>query len=84
VDGVPCVVNIVDTAGQHEYAALRDQHLTSGNGFLLVYAVNDRASFEEVKQLREQIVKIKNTKRVAILLIANKCVRCSTLNMREC
>lgn len=73
VDQVNATVNIIDTAGQHEYTALRDQHLKDGKGFLLVFALNDKSTFEEVKQLREQIVKLKDTKRVPIVICANKC-----------
>jgi GTPase KRas protein len=32
--------DIMDTAGQMEYSALRDQYLKSGHGFLLVYRYN--------------------------------------------
>ncbi|KAI8819724.1 ras family-domain-containing protein [Fimicolochytrium jonesii] len=73
VDASNCTVNIIDTAGQHEYTALRDQHLKDGKGFLLVFAVNDKHTFEEVKQLREQIVKLKDTKRVPLVVCGNKC-----------
>ncbi|KAJ3158809.1 hypothetical protein HDU86_002492 [Geranomyces michiganensis] len=55
VDNTNTTVNIIDTAGQHEYTALRDQHLKDGKGFLLVFACNDRATWEEIKQLRDQI-----------------------------
>ncbi|KAJ3031413.1 hypothetical protein HDV00_008355, partial [Rhizophlyctis rosea] len=72
-DSTPCTVNIIDTAGQHEYTALRDQHLKDGKGFLLVFALNDKTTFEEVKQLREQIVKLKDTKRVPLVVCGNKC-----------
>lgn len=73
VDNSSCTVNIIDTAGQHEYTALRDQHLKDGKGFLLVFAMNDRSTFEEIKQLRDQIVKVKDTKRVPLVLCGNKC-----------
>ncbi|KAL3901762.1 MAG: hypothetical protein SGCHY_000340 [Lobulomycetales sp.] len=73
VDNVNATVNIIDTAGQQEYTALRDQHLKDGKGFLLVFAMNDRNTFEEVQQLREQIIKLKDTKRVPIVICGNKC-----------
>lgn len=74
VDNSNAIANIIDTAGQQEYTALRDQHLKDGKGFLLVFALNDKNTFEEVKQLREQIVKLKDTKRVPIVICGNKCV----------
>ncbi|KAJ3323364.1 Ras GTPase [Boothiomyces sp. JEL0866] len=63
VDSSQCTAYIIDTAGQHEYKALRDQHLKDGKGFLLVFAMNDKSSLEEVKQLREQIMKLKETRK---------------------
>ena len=51
MDATPSVVNIIDTAGQHEYTALRDQHLKDGKGFLLVFALNDKGSYEEMVPL---------------------------------
>jgi len=74
VDQVNATVNIIDTAGQQEYTALRDQHLKDGKGFLLVFALNDKNTFEEVRQLRDQIIKLKDTKRVPIVICGNKCV----------
>ncbi|KAJ3332757.1 Ras GTPase [Blyttiomyces sp. JEL0837] len=73
VDGMGCIVHITDTAGQHEYTSLRDQHLASGKGFLLVFALNEKGTFEEMKQLRERIIKVKDTKKVPIVICANKC-----------
>lgn len=33
---------VLDTAGQEEFSAMREQYMRSGEGFLLVFAVNDR------------------------------------------
>jgi GTPase KRas protein len=46
----------------------------SGEGFLLVFAINDKASFQEIKQLRESIVNLRNTSRVPFVLVGNKAV----------
>ncbi|KAI8928361.1 small GTPase superfamily [Entophlyctis helioformis] len=73
VDNAVCTAYIIDTAGQHEYKALRDQHLKDGKGFLLVFALNDKASLEEVKQLREQILRLKESRKVPFVICANKC-----------
>ncbi|KAI8893412.1 small GTPase superfamily [Globomyces pollinis-pini] len=73
VDNAQCTAYIIDTAGQHEYKALRDQHLKDGKGFLLVFALNDKSSLEEVKEIREQIIKLKETRKVPFVICANKC-----------
>ncbi|KAL7746184.1 hypothetical protein RI367_002171 [Sorochytrium milnesiophthora] len=73
VDQLPCVMSIIDTAGQQEYEALRDQHLASGNGFLLVFALNKTDSLEEVKQMRDRILLSKNKKKLPMVAVGNKC-----------
>ena len=39
---------------------MRDQYMRSGEGFLCVFAVNSAKSFEEIKQYREQIKRVKD------------------------
>lgn len=58
---------------QHEYTALRDQHLKEGKGFLMVFSLADKNSLEEAKQLREQIIKLKGTRKIPFVICANKC-----------
>jgi GTPase SAR1 family protein len=36
-------VSVLDTAGQEEFCAMREQYMRTGEGFLLVYSVTDRA-----------------------------------------
>ena len=74
VDGKPSIISIIDTAGQQNYKALRDQQLKDGQGFVLVFALNDIRTFEEAKQLRKQIFKVKQTKKIPIVFCGNKCV----------
>lgn len=47
-DGETCLLDILDTAGQEEYSAMRDQYMRTGEGFLLVFAVNSPKSFEDI------------------------------------
>lgn len=47
-DGETCLLDILDTAGQEEYSAMRDQYMRTGEGFLLVFAVNSAKSFEDI------------------------------------
>jgi GTPase KRas protein len=39
---------------------MRDQYMRGGEGFLCVFAVNNAKSFEEIKQYREQIKRVKD------------------------
>ena len=39
---------VLDTAGQEEFCAMREQYMRSGEGFLLVYSVTDRSRYSFV------------------------------------
>jgi len=63
-------LEIVDTAGQQEYASLRDQHLRVGDAFLFVYSVASRGSFEEITELKVAIERVKDDP-VPMVLVAH-------------
>jgi len=73
IDSETCMLDILDTAGQEAYSALRDQYMRSGQGFVVVYAVTSRFSFTQVEQIREQIFNVKDMDRVPMVLCGNKC-----------
>lgn len=37
MDGSACLLDILDTAGQEEYASLHEQWIRAGRGYLIVY-----------------------------------------------
>ncbi|XP_029440764.1 protein ras-1-like [Rhinatrema bivittatum] len=58
IDGETCLLDILDTAGQEEYSAMRDQYMRTGEGFLCVFAINNIKSFQDVHHYREQINRV--------------------------
>eukprot|EP01028_Stygiella_incarcerata_P012836 TRINITY_DN80505_c0_g1_i1.p1 TRINITY_DN80505_c0_g1~~TRINITY_DN80505_c0_g1_i1.p1 ORF type:complete len:186 (+),score=62.17 TRINITY_DN80505_c0_g1_i1:97-654(+) len=72
IDGKKYMLNILDTAGQEEYAVLRDQYWRSGDGFVLVYDITDATSFEEVKDARKQILRAKELDSFPMIVVGNK------------
>jgi GTPase KRas protein len=66
------LLDILDTAGQEEYAAMREQYMRSGDGFILVYAINDRNSFQEMLTFVSQIQRVKDSDNVPLVLVGNK------------
>ncbi|EGC36385.1 hypothetical protein DICPUDRAFT_47179 [Dictyostelium purpureum] len=80
VDDDTCLLDILDTAGQDDYSAMRDQYMRTGQGFLCVYDVTSRTSFEEINVVREQIIRVKDNDKVPIVLVGNKC---DLENLRE-
>lgn len=65
-------LEILDTAGVAQFTAMRELYIKSGMGFILVYSVTDRQSLEELIDLREQVLRIKDLNRVPMVLVGNK------------
>ena len=66
-------LEILDTAGIEQFTAMRELYIKNGDGFLLVYSVNDQNSFKELIKLREQILKIKGSNENCLMvLVGNK------------
>ncbi|KAJ3430268.1 ras-like protein rasd [Anaeramoeba flamelloides] len=72
IDEETCLLDILDTAGQEEYSAMRDSYMREGEGFLVVYAINSRNSFDEVSSFREQITQAKDSDDVPMIIVGNK------------
>ena len=59
IDRETCWVEILDTTGQEEYIALRDQWVRDGEGFVIVYSVGSRLSFARTRRFYNQIERLK-------------------------
>jgi GTPase KRas protein len=53
------MLEILDIASEGEYAALRDQWIRDGEGFVLVYSITKRRSFERISRFHNQIQRAK-------------------------
>jgi len=51
---------VLDTAGQEEFSALREQYMRKGDGFLIVYSVIDSKSCKNTRQFYNQILRVKD------------------------
>ncbi len=54
------VLLVLDTAGQEEFSALREQYMRKGDGFLIVYSVIDSNSCKNTRQFYNQILRVKD------------------------
>lgn len=61
IDNQSCMLEVLDTAGQEEYTALRDQWIRDGEGFVLVYSISSRASFQRIQKFYSQIQRVKES-----------------------
>lgn len=51
---------------------MRDQYMRVGHGFLLVYSMTSRESFQHIQTLRTQILKVKDATEFPMVLVAAK------------
>ncbi|KAH0795074.1 small GTP-binding protein [Histomonas meleagridis] len=73
VDNENVQLDILDTAGQDDFAPMRTSYMRQGKGFIIVYAIDDRASFEEAEAFYRDLSRTKGTSNVPVVLCGNKC-----------
>lgn len=72
IDGQWAILDVLDTAGQEEFSAMREQYMRTGDGFLIVFSVTDKASFEHVDRFHQLILRVKDRESFPMVLVANK------------
>ena len=72
IDDEVALLDVLDTAGQEEYGAMREQYMRTGEGFLLVYSITSRNSFEEMATFHQQILRVKDKDTFPVIVVANK------------
>jgi len=71
VDNEKCQLDILDTAGQEEY--MRDNYYRLGEGFLIVYSIIERTTFEAASRFYDHILQVKGKEEVPLILVGSKC-----------
>ncbi|KAI8928663.1 small GTPase superfamily [Entophlyctis helioformis] len=70
--GEEYATEIMDTAGQDEFSLLSSKHAIGIHGYVLVYSIASRQSFEMCKVVRDKILNFTGIDWVPIVLVANK------------
>lgn len=52
---------------------MREQYMRTGEGFLLIYSITSRQSFEEIMTFQQQILRVKDKDYFPIIVVGNKC-----------
>ena len=73
INGSIVKVDILDTAGNLVFPAMRRLSITNAHAFMLVYAIENRSSFMEVQDLWEQVKELRtNYQDIPCVIVANK------------
>lgn len=69
-----CVgLDILDTAGQEVFSAVRDRYIKDGEGFLIVYSITEKTTFQQAVRIYEQIKRVKDSDQpFPVVLVGNK------------
>ena len=73
IDDIQCELEILDTAGQDDYQTMLDTWINSADGFILVYSIDNKESFESTKTRYDRIIRLKEGQKVSIIVVGNKC-----------
>lgn len=52
---------------------MRDLYMKNGQGFVLCYSITSQSTFNDLMDLYEQILRVKDTQEVHLVLVGNKC-----------
>lgn len=73
LDGTARVLDILDTAGNEEFSALRPQWIQSSAAFLVVYSATSFASFRRCEEFIKEVLQVKEEPAVVpVVMVENK------------
>ena len=55
IGGEILVLDLLDTSGVHQFPAMRELAIKHSQAVVLVYAIDDRSSWDNLKSLREEV-----------------------------
>lgn len=70
LQGEKVFLDILDSAGQEEYSAMRAQYMSSAAGFILAFSIESRPSFESLSAIRNQL--LQHNPSASIVLVGTK------------
>lgn len=51
---------------------MREQYMRGGEGFILVYSVTEKRSFDEIRRFKSMIDRVRNYEKVPVVVVGNK------------
>jgi len=72
-NGIEYECEIIDTAGQDEYSPLGSQYAIGIHGYVLVYSITSRNSFEMIQILYDKIIDFCGVTEIPCVIVGSKC-----------
>lgn len=66
-------IEILDTAGQDENSILNEKHIVGVHGYVLVFSVTSRHSFETIQHVCNKILNSIGSDDIPMIFVGNKC-----------
>ena len=73
IDGKTINIEILDTAGQDDFAQIRYRYMQNADGFVFVYSILDAASLPALEDLHKDVCQANDKTTVPCVMAANKC-----------
>ncbi|VDP24152.1 unnamed protein product [Soboliphyme baturini] len=69
-----CTLHITDSTGSHQFPAMQRLSVSTGNAFILVYAITSKQSFDELSSYYDMIKEVKadDLADVPVMIVGNK------------
>ncbi|KAK7025017.1 GTP-binding protein rhb1 [Favolaschia claudopus] len=71
-NGVEYPCEIIDTAGQDEFSQLKSQHAMGIHGYVLVYSITSRASFNMIQIIYDKILNFSGLSEINAIIVGSK------------
>lgn len=75
IEDIECQIKFSDTGGDKDYESMEDSWINSSDGFILVYSIDSKDTYEKCKNLFQKIKGIKGEnfmKNISVSVIGNK------------
>lgn len=70
--GVEYTTEIIDTAGQDEFSIMNQKHFIGIHGYMLVYSIASRVSFDMITIIRDKILNATGADTLPMVVVGNK------------
>lgn len=72
IDGEYVLLEILDTTNDYNYSAMRDLYMRNADGFILLYSITDSRSLQELEDIKDQILRVKDADMWPMVVAGNK------------